>query len=130
MDALSLFDPLWAATIEPIGTGLLQSQGAATDAGCVTVPRTVTFFGRVFTATALPSTVSVALALTVPPTSRLPRTTLAADSEMLSCVQRLPPMLAALDQVTLPLAPTLPPIPPSGAPKALLNPSVVSLPLS
>src|SRR5580693_8387171 len=119
IDALSLFDPLWAATIEPIGTGSLQSHGAATEVRCDTAPRTVTFFGNVFTATALPSTVSVAPALTVPPTSRLPRTTLATDSETLSGVQRLPPMLPALDHETLPLAPTLPPIPPSGAPRAL-----------
>ncbi|HLK41003.1 MAG TPA: hypothetical protein VKU41_29835 [Polyangiaceae bacterium] len=57
----------------------VQSQGAATEDTRETDPRTVTLRGRAFTTAALPSTVTGALAASVPPRSRFPRTSLEAD---------------------------------------------------
>src|SRR5580700_2544422 len=94
--ALSLLGEACPATIEAIGMMFEQLQADATELGCDVVPSTVTFFGSVLTAMAFPSTVIAALAVTLPPTSRLPRMTPEPDAVMLEGVHRVPPTLVVL----------------------------------
>jgi hypothetical protein len=110
----SLLVVRWAAVIEATGTRFEQSHGAATDDTLETFPRTLALPGSALTSKALPSTVNVAPPPSVPPRCRSPRTTLGLDEVTLPGVQRLPPMLEAVDHDTPVLAPTLPPRPPSG----------------
>src|SRR5258708_4096670 len=86
-------------TEEP-ATRFVQSRGAGMEAMWVVVPRTVTFFGNVLTTAALPSIVSAALALAVPPRNRFPRTTLGAGSVRRPGVIRSPPIETFADQVS------------------------------
>jgi hypothetical protein len=130
MVALSLLGERCAATIDAVGTRLVQSHAFATDAGCETVPSTCTLAGSECTLKALPSTVIAALVLAVPPRWRSPRTTVVAELAMLPGVHSPPPRVLAADAETLPLAPRLPPAPPSGAPSVLSNPSVAMAPLT